>query len=305
MKQAVLEVNLPAKLFARGKVRDNFTIPNTGKDGGEGLLMVTTDRISAFDVVMFQGVPELGKIRNQISLFWFGYLEDICPNHILSSDQSICVGRFKKSDIAKNDLMGRCVLVSPVDVIPVECVVRGYLTGSAWEAYQKDEPICGVELPRGYKESEMLPFPIFTPTTKAKIGHDEPITFWDLVGLLGKKDAYKLRDKSLTLYGAAVKYARRNGIIIADTKFEFGIDGKGKIILIDEALTPDSSRFWDNNIYKPGGSQPSFDKQPLRDWLETSGWNKESPPPELPDEVIEGIKNRYKKAYEFLTGKYW
>lgn len=306
MERVILETEIPGKeLFARGKVRDTWVIPaGPGTDGEKLLLMITTDRISAFDVVMSRGVPDLGKIRNQISLFWFERLKDICPNHIFSTDQQLCAATIKEKDREKNDLMGRSVLVYPAQVILVECVVRGYLAGSAWESYQKDEPISGIKLPPGLKEAEELPQPIFTPTTKAKAGHDQNIGFDTMVKMVGVGMAVKLRSLSLQIYQEAVQWARICGIIIADTKFEFGIHN-GKIIVVDELLTPDSSRFWDLAGYKPGRPQPSFDKQPLRDWLKATGWNKQPPPPSLSDEVIVGMKGRYVEAYERLVGKIW
>jgi phosphoribosylaminoimidazole-succinocarboxamide synthase len=306
MERVILETKIPGKkLFARGKVRDTWVIPAWPRTDGEKLLlMITTDRISAFDVVMSRGVPDLGKIRNQISLFWFERLKDICPNHIFSTDQQLCAATIKERDREKNDLIGRSVLVYPARVILVECVVRGYLAGSAWESYQKDEPISGIKLPPGLKEAEELPQPIFTPSTKAKTGHDQNIDFDTMVKMVGGGMTEKLRSLSLQIYQEAVQWARICGIIIADTKFEFGIRN-GQIIVVDELLTPDSSRFWDLAEYKPSRPQPSFDKQPLRDWLKASGWNKQPPPPPLSDEVIVGMKGRYVEAYERLVGKIW
>jgi len=241
--KVLLRTEVPDKnLYARGKVRDNYDIPGWWRTKGESLiLMITTDRLSAFDVFV-GGVPELGKIRNQISIFWFGKLEVICPNHIFSTDQELCSKTIKTRYRQQNDLIGRSVLVKKAKKIPVECVVRGYLDGSAWEAYEKGEPICGIKLPSGLKRAEGLFAPIFTPTTKAETGHDEPITFDELVGMVGGDVAEELRYKSVKIYQAAHRLADIRGIIIADTKFEFGfIDGK--LTLIDELLTPDSSRF--------------------------------------------------------------
>ena len=286
-------------------MRDNYEIPGWPRtDNEKRLLMITTDRVSAFDVVMSQGVPELGKIRNQISIFWFERLRDLCPNHIFSSDQQLCADTIKAKYREANDLIGRCVLVYPAKVFKVECVVRGYLAGSAWESYRKNGTVCGIEIRPGPKEAEKLSQPIFTPTTKAAAGHDKPITFDKLVKRVGGDVAEELREKSLKLYTEADRRARIGGIIIADTKFEFGVYN-GRIILIDELLTPDSSRFWDVAEYKPGRPQPSFDKQPLRDWLSTNGWNREPPAPDLPDEVIKETRERYIKAFEMLTRQKW
>lgn len=208
-----------------------------------------------------------------------------------------------KTQQIKNDLLGRCALVLKVGVFPLECVVRGYLTGSGWKSYQENGIVCGIRLPAGLKEAEKLPEPIFTPTTKAKIGHDEPLTFDEMVSLIGGQAAEKMREVSIRIYKKAADFAESRGIIIADTKFEFGFSKK--IILVDELLTPDSSRFWDKTFYSPGGPQLSYDKQPFRDWLEISGWNKQSPSPPLPDEVIEKTRERYLRAYESLVGDAW
>jgi phosphoribosylaminoimidazole-succinocarboxamide synthase len=306
VEKVLLETKIPGKeLFARGKVRDTWKIPDWPRINGENLLlMITTDRISAFDVVMSRGVPDLGKIRNQISLFWFERLKHICPNHIFSTDQQLCAATVKEGDREKNDLIGRSVLIYPAKVIPVECVVRGFLAGSAWESYQKDKTVCGIKLPPGLKEAEELPQPIFTPATKARIGHDENVDFDTMVKMVGRETAEKLRHLSFQFYAEADQWARICGIIIADTKVEFGIRDD-QIILVDELLTPDSSRLWDSSEYEPDRSQLSFDKQPLRDWLKTSGWDRESPPPQLPDEVMDGIRERYVEAYERLVGNVW
>lgn len=304
--KVLLKTEIPdKKLFApRGKVRDTWEIPGWPRTNGEKLLlMITTDRISAFDSVV-GGVPELGKIRNQISLFWFDRLKSACPNHLFSSNQQLCADTIKAKYREQNDLMGRCALVYLAKVFPVECVVRGYLAGSAWESYQKDGTVCGIKLRSGLKEGEELSPPIFTPATKARTGHDENITFDEMVRLVGASTAEILRDFSLRLYIEAARWARICGIIIADTKFEFGLRN-GQIIVVDELLTPDSSRFWDAAEYKPGRSQPSFDKQPLRDWLKASGWNRQPPAPALPDEVVTGMRERYVTAYEWLVGKTW
>lgn len=299
--KVLTETKIPDKrLYARGKVRDNYDIPGWWRTNHESLiLMITTDRLSAFDVVI-GGVPELGKIRNQISISWFEKLEVTCSNHVFSADQELCAKTIKAKHRQQNDLSGRCLLVRRAQRISVECVVRGYLDGSAWEAYQEGGPVCGIKLPSGLKRAEELFAPIFTPTTKAEVGHDEPITFDELVGMVGGDVAEELRYKSIKVYQAAHRLAAARGIIIADTKFEFGFIN-GKIVLIDELLTPDSSRFWDKAVYKPGGPQPSFDKQPVRDYLAASGWNKKPPAPVLPEGVIKDTTARYQEAYRRLT----
>ncbi len=293
------------ELFSRGKVRDTWRVPPSSD--GPLLLMVTTDRISAFDVVMSRGVPDLGRIRNQISNFWFDRLRHLCPNHIFSSKQELCVAAIGEENREPNDLIGRCMLVYQADVFPVECVVRRYLAGSAWENYQVDGTVCGIKLPPGLREAEKLAQPIFTPSTKARTGHDENISFDTLVRIVGGEAAEIMRETSLRIYAAAAQWAEVCGIIIADTKLEYGRYGrqKDRFVLVDELLTPDSSRFWDFATYKPGGPQPSFDKQPLRDWLRDSGWDRNPPPPSLPDEVIAGTRERYIEAYERLVGKVW
>jgi phosphoribosylaminoimidazole-succinocarboxamide synthase len=305
-KKVILETDIPGKkLYRRGKVRDTYRIPGWPRtDNEELLLMITTDRSSAFDIVMSRGIPELGKIRNQISLFWFELLKDICPNHIFSADQQLCARTVKKQYREPNDLIGRSVLVYPAAVFPVECVVRGFLDGSAWESYKETGEVCGIKLQPELKRAEELPQPIFTPATKARTGHDENITFDGMAELVGGGIAEKLRDLSLRLYIEADRWARTRGIIIADTKFEFGLR-PGQIVIADELLTPDSSRFWEAVLHKPGRPQPSFDKQPLRDWLKDSGWDKKPPPPDLPDEVIDKMRERYATAYERLVGKTW
>lgn len=303
--KVLLKTEIPDKiLFARGKVRDTWEIHGLSRTNEEKLLlMITTDRISAFDSVV-GGVPELGKIRNQISLFWFERLKSVCPNHIFSADQQLCARTVKKKYREPNDLIGRCALVYPATVFPIECVVRGYLAGSAWKSYQETGKICGIPLPSGLKEAEELPQPIFTPATKAKTGHDENITFNQMVKLVGADIAETLRDFSLRLYIEAARWARICGIIIADTKFEFGLYN-GQVIVVDELLTPDSSRFWDVAEYRPGKPQLSFDKQPLRDWLKASGWDGTGPAPPLTTEVIVGTRDRYIEAFTRLVGKVW
>jgi len=305
MDRVILRTLLGKKFFSRGKVRDTWSIPEVpGYDATDLLLMITTDRISAYDVVMKQGVPDLGKLRNQISLYWFEYFKEKFPNHIFSGNQSVCLSVVNKWIQKMNDLNGRCVLVRKAKVFPVECVVRGYLAGSAWKNYQETGKVCGIKLPAGLRESEELANPIFTPATKANSGHDENISFDKMVKIVGGETTEILRDMSLKIYSSARRLAMICGIIIADTKFEFGICD-GKIMIVDELLTPDSSRFWPKEGYKPGQSQPSLDKQPLRDWLKNSGWNKQPPPPRLPEEVINGMRRRHIAAYEMLIGKFW
>lgn len=300
---ALIKTNIPGKkLFSRGKVRDTYLIPGWHRTNGrEILLMITTDRLSAFDAVV-AAVPDAGKLRNLISFFWFGFLESICPNHVISADQQLCAATVKEGHRQTNDLLGRSLLVHKAWPIMVECVVRGFLAGSAWESYRKNGKVCGIKLPSGLKEAEELSEPIFTPTTKANAGHDEPIDFDALVKMVGGNVAEELRRLSLKIYKTAVPVAKLGGIIIADTKFEFGIID-GKLCLIDEALTPDSSRFWDLARYSPGRSQPSFDKQPVRDWLEKSGWDKKSPPPKLSGQVIAETQERYIACYQKIVGK--
>ena len=293
----LLESNLPLPPFSRGKVRDTY-------DLGNRLLIVTTDRISAFDVVLPCGIPDKGAVLNRLSAFWFQRTESIIANHLIEVvDDARCLdnylpaaGRFAYPAYLEE----RSMSVKKVKLIPVECVVRGYLSGSAWAEYQKQSTINGEPLPEGLKESQELPELLFTPTTKAETGHDQPLSTDELKEMVGETMARELKEKSLAIYSFAREYARN--IIIADTKMEFGLDGD-KLILIDELLTPDSSRFWDARLYKVGKSQPSYDKQPVRDWLAGSGWNKEPPAPILPPEVIEATTKRYRHAYERLTGK--
>jgi len=293
----LLETDLPLPLFIRGKVRDTY-------DLGHQLLIIATDRISAFDSVLPCGIPAKGQVLNQLSVFWFRHTSELMPNHLMETIDDVHSldsylpeeSRFDYPDY----LSGRAMIVKKVKRIPVECIVRGYISGSAWAEYQQHGTISGNPMPRGLKESQKLDQPIFTPTTKAETGHDEPITMKDIIKLIGLRTAQEMEEKSLAIYSYAREYARSRGIIIADTKFEFGIDN-GQLTLIDEILTPDSSRFWDAGLYKVGQSQPSFDKQPVRDWLVQSGWNKEPPAPMLPPEVIEATTNIYVKAYEKIT----
>ncbi len=295
----LMKADLPLPLFSRGKVRDTY-------DLGDYLLIIATDRISAFDFVLPCGIPRKGKVLNQISSFWFQQTEKIIPNHLVAAVDDVKVlDRFippPKRFAYPDYLAGRSMVVKKAERIPVECVVRGYLSGSAWAEYQKSGTVSGLPLPKGLRESQELPQPLFTPTTKAETGHDEPLTAEEIKKLVGEKVASEITAKSLQIYAFARDYARTRGIIIADTKFEFGIR-EGRIILIDELLTPDSSRFWEASRYKVGQSQPSYDKQPVRDWLVQSGWNKEPPVPTLPPDVIEATSQRYVHAYERLSGK--
>ena len=280
------------KIFRKGKVRDVYEL-------GEHLLIVATDRISCFDYVLPTPIPDKGKILTRMSLFWFNFLKGTIENHLISSHIEDLPPAMRD---AQADLLGRIMIVKKAKVVPFECVVRGYISGSGWKEYQKSKSICGIKLPAGLKESDRLPEAIFTPSTKADVGHDENVDFDYMKNKIGNDLAGQLRDLSLKIYNKAASYALGKGIIIADTKFEFGLEGD-KLIVIDEMLTPDSSRFWDAKLYKPGQSQPSYDKQPVRDWLTNSGWNKEPPAPMLPPEVIDSTSRIYRTAYERLTGK--
>ena len=283
---------LPLPVFIRGKVRDVY-------DLGDRLLMVASDRISAFDFVLGTPVPDKGKILTQISAWWFSQLNDIVPNHLIAAD----VSKFPPDLLAYRDaLEGRTMLVKKTDKVMIECVVRGYLAGSGWKEYQKTQSVCGVTLPAGLKESDRLPEPIFTPSTKEEGGkHDENISFERMSKIVGLPLARELRDKSLAIYKKAAKIAEGRGLILCDTKFEFG-RLNGKVILIDEVLTPDSSRFWEKARYQPGKSQDSFDKQYVRDYLESIKWNKQPPVPELPADVVRNTRAKYAEAFERLTG---
>ena len=288
------ESHLPGvKMFSRGKVRDVYEL------AGGRLLIVATDRLSAFDVVMAEPIPDKGRILTQLSCFWFGFFEGQIPHHFLTAS----LGHYPPElDPFRDQLEGRSMLVKWARPFPIECVVRGYLAGSGWKDYQASGAVCGVGLPSGLKESSKLDQPIFTPATKAQTGHDENISWAEMVGQIGTEAANHLRDLSLTLYSRARDYAEGRGIILADTKFEFGTDG-GQIILIDEVLTPDSSRIWPLAGYEPGRAQPSFDKQFVRDYLESTGWNKQPPPPLLPEDVVEKTSEKYREAYRLLTGQ--
>ncbi|MBN1643694.1 MAG: phosphoribosylaminoimidazolesuccinocarboxamide synthase [Dehalococcoidales bacterium] len=294
-----LTTDLPLPSFVKGKVRDTY-------DMGKYLLIVATDRISAFDSVLPCGIPDKGKVLNQISAYWFDRTKKIVPNHVVEAVDNVKVlDKYltaEKRFAYPGYLGGRSMVVKKVERLPVECVVRGYLAGSAWAEYRKSGTAFGIPLPKGMLESQELPEPLFTPTTKAESGHDLPISIETMGKEIGVDLAKAIEEKSLAVYNFARKQAIARGIIIADTKFEFGLDN-GKLIVIDEMLTPDSSRFWDVKLYKVGQSQPSYDKQPVRDWLIKSGWNKEPPAPMLPPEVIESTARIYRTAYERLTGK--
>jgi phosphoribosylaminoimidazole-succinocarboxamide synthase len=275
---------------ARGKVRDIY-------DLGDKLLIVATDRLSAFDVVMPTGIPDKGRVLTQLSLFWFNLLKDVVPNHVLSATQF--PAPFDKHT---DDLAGRSMIVTKTTPLPIECVVRGYVSGSGWKDYRATGKICGVDLPAGLRESDQLPEPIFTPATKAATGHDENISFEQAASLIGQDLARKVRDLSLDIYRRAAAYAAPRGILLADTKFEFGLLGN-ELIWIDEALTPDSSRFWPAAQYQPGGPQSSFDKQFVRDYLERIRWPKTPPGPELPPEVVAATRAKYREAFRILVGR--
>ncbi|MCG8638591.1 MAG: phosphoribosylaminoimidazolesuccinocarboxamide synthase [Desulfobacterales bacterium] len=280
-------------LVRQGKVRDIF-------DSENGLLMVTTDRLSAFDVVLPDTIPDKGKVLNQISVFWFNYMASIVGNHLITTDLSQYPDEFKSHSPA---LEKRSMLVKKARPVAVECIVRGYISGSGWRSYLKDGHVCGIELPKGLKESDRLETPLFTPSTKAEVGdHDINISFEQTVDILGKEKAEKLKELSLSLYQKGAEYALSKGIIIADTKFEFGMLDD-EIILIDEILTPDSSRFWPLDTYEPGRGQKSFDKQYVRDWLVASGWDKRPPGPRLPPDIIQHTSDSYKEIYKRLTGE--
>jgi phosphoribosylaminoimidazole-succinocarboxamide synthase len=275
---------------ARGKVRDIY-------DAGDNLLIVATDRLSAFDVILPTAIPDKGRVLTQVSLFWFDLLRDVIPNHVLSATEFPA-----PFDAYGEELAGRSMLVRKTAPLPIECVVRGYVSGSGWKDYQATGGICGIALPPGLRESERLPQPIFTPATKAATGHDENISFERAAALIGNERARQVRDVSLEIYRRAAAYAEPRGILLADTKFEFGLL-QDELIWIDEALTPDSSRFWPAAQYKPGGPQPSFDKQFVRDYLESIHWPKTPPGPELPPEVVAATRGKYREAYRILTGR--
>lgn len=289
-RSVVLETSIPGLPVRRGKVRDVY-------DLGDRLLLVATDRISAFDWVLPTAIPDKGRVLTQLSRFWFHRLGE--PHHLLAAElQDLDL----PAGCDRSLLEGRSMLVRKTEVVPIECVVRGYLSGSGWKEYQQRGAVCGVPLPPGLRESDRLPEPIFTPATKAESGHDENISFESMAQRIGRTTAEELRRRSLAVYARGAEHARNRGIIIADTKFEWGRVGN-ELILIDEVLTPDSSRFWPASGYQPGRSQPSFDKQFVRDWLESCGWDKNSPPPPLPDDVVARTRAKYVEAYEVLTGQ--
>jgi phosphoribosylaminoimidazole-succinocarboxamide synthase len=290
----LLQTDFPGlELFASGKVRDVYEL------GSDHLLFVATDRISAFDYVLATGIPQKGRVLTQISLFWFDFLKEVVPNHLISADVNSYPAEVRQY---ASPLRGRSMLVKRAEMLPVECVVRGYLSGSGWKEYKASGSVCGIKLPSGLRESDQLPKPIFTPATKAATGHDENISFEHMTKLVDPADARQLCDLSLEIYTKAASYARQKGIIIADTKFEFGRTAAG-ITLADEVLTPDSSRFWPAEKYSPGMAQQSFDKQYVRDYLEEIRWNKLPPAPSLPAEVARKTSEKYVEAYRQLTGR--
>jgi len=283
--------------FRQGKVRDLYEV-------GEHLLIVATDRISAFDYILATGIPDKGAVLNQLSAFWFGLMTDIVPNHVIATDPAAYPEPARRH---AGVLRGRSMLVRRTQPLPIECVVRGYLSGSGWKEYQRTGRVCGIDLPAGLRESDRLPRPIFTPSTKAESGHDVNITEAEAGAVVGADLIRELRDLSIAVYQRGAEHAEKLGIIVADTKFEFGlIDSPGgppSVMLIDEVLTPDSSRFWPADAYAPGGPQPSYDKQYVRDYLEQIGWNKQPPAPALPPEVVEKTREKYVEAFRRLTGR--
>jgi phosphoribosylaminoimidazole-succinocarboxamide synthase len=291
---------LPLPLWRRGKVREVYAV------GTDRLLIVASDRVSAFDVIMAEPVPDKGRVLTQLSAFWFAQLADVTPSHFLTASTDDVIGELPGLAVHRDAIAGRATLVRRADPVPFECVVRGYLSGSAWKEYRQRGTLAGEPLPRGLIEAARLDSPIFSPATKAEHGHDENVPFDRMRAALGAALAGTLRERSLALYRAGNAIAAERGIIIADTKFEFGVDAAGNALLIDELLTPDSSRFWPAESYQPGRTQPSFDKQPLRDWLaaerNAGRWNGEAPPPHLPDEVVHATSARYREAYRRLTG---
>jgi len=298
-RTALLETSLDGlTLRCRGKVRDVY-------DVGEHLLILATDRISAFDFVLGSGIPDKGKVLTQMSAFWFGQVGGVAPHHVVSLDPDEFPDAARRhADV----LRGRSMLVRKTDPLPVECVVRGYLSGSGWKEYQQTGRVCGVDLPAGLRESDRLPAPIFTPATKAENGHDLNITEAEAGRIVGADRIARLRELTLALYDRGATHAEGRGIIVADTKFEFGVarhatTGAEELILIDEVLTPDSSRFWPRDQYRPGGAQPSFDKQYVRDYLERIGWNKQPPVPTLPDDVVARTREKYLEAYRLISGR--
>jgi phosphoribosylaminoimidazole-succinocarboxamide synthase len=298
---AVLNSELPLPLLRRGKVREVYTVDD------DRLLMVASDRISAFDVILNEPVPDKGAVLTQISAFWFETLKAASPHHCLASTADAIIAAVPSLKPHRDALKGRAMLVVKTEPVLFECVVRGYLSGSAWKEYRQKGTLAGEPLATGLRESEKFEPPIFSPATKADTGHDENVTYATVEKALGTALASQLKERSLSLYSEAQAFAAQRGIIIADTKFEFGIDAKGRLVLIDEVLTPDSSRFWPADRYAPGGAQPSFDKQPVRDYLDgirqKGGWNAEPPPPPLPAAVVQATTDRYRDIYRRLTGR--
>lgn len=291
MKTKIGIIDLPLKLFKRGKVRDVFEVDNR-------LLIVSTDRISAFDYVLPSLIPDKGKVLNQLSAFWFRYTKDFIPNHVVCDEPE----ELETLKVFAPVIGKRAILTRKLATYPIEAIVRGYIVGSGWKTYQRTGEICGVQLPPGLKFADKFPGPIFTPTTKADEGHDEDLTFEQMENIVGKPDSQKIRELSISLFKKVSQDAYEKGIIIADTKFEYGKDEKGNIILIDEIFTPDSSRFWKVEDYSPGKEPPAFDKQYVRNYLSQSSWDRNSPPPELPDDVIARTREKYMEIYEILTG---
>ena len=293
LDQVILQTDFAdLELYASGKVRDLYRVDN------EHLLFVATDRISAFDYVLATGIPAKGRVLTQLSLFWFEFLKDLVPNHLVTADVEKYPPNLRQY---ADQLRGRSMLVVMADMVAIECVVRGYISGSAWKEYRETGKVCGIDLPKGLRESDKLPEPIFTPSTKAASGHDENISFSEMCERAGPRLSEKLRDLSIAIYSKAADYAAQRGIIIADTKFEFGKTQAG-LVLADEVLTPDSSRFWPADKYKPGQPQESFDKQYVRDYLESIRWNKQPPAPALPTEVANKTSEKYREAYRHITG---
>jgi phosphoribosylaminoimidazole-succinocarboxamide synthase len=293
LSAVLTQSELPAlKLYARGKVRDIYEV-------GDDLLFIASDRISAFDHVLGTGIPDKGRVLTQLSLFWFDFLRGVVANHVITANVDEYPGLLRFSG---DQLRGRSMLVRRAQMFPVECVARGYLAGSGWKEYQHTQSVCGIPLPPGLRESDRLPEPIFTPATKSSTGHDINISFEEMTRIVGDVHATKLRDLTLRIYRMAVEHARAHGIIIADTKFEFGLID-GEIVLADEVLTPDSSRFWPAETYRPGGPQLSYDKQFVRDYLESIHWDKNPPAPALPKDVVSKTREKYVQAYRQLSGK--
>jgi phosphoribosylaminoimidazole-succinocarboxamide synthase len=286
-------VGVMAELHGRGKVRDIY-------EAGDDLLMVASDRISAFDAVLPTDIPDKGRVLTALTLFWLDQTADLVPNHLITADAR----EFPAPFTGDRELAGRAMLVKRAEMVPIECVARGYLSGSGWKEYGRSQSVCGIPLSPGLVESDRLPEPIFTPATKAETGHDENITLDQAAELIGRGLAERLKELTIAVYERGAAVARERGIIVADTKFEFGFHG-GELTLCDEVMTPDSSRFWPVDSYAPGGAQPSFDKQYVRDWLDASGWDHEPPAPELPAEVAEQTAARYRDAYERITGDSW